>query len=112
MVSCVCKQGVTACSLLVSAAHGLPAKCFVRGPKDVNHRHGMRTAGRVVSNLPAIEPYPLTHPVCSVGPSAVRPFGRMPCIYQNWNGVFGIREFVTLFFETSLYNIKVYYLLQ
>jgi len=32
----------------------------------------MRTAGKVVSNLPAIEPYPVAHPVGSMGPSAVR----------------------------------------
>ena len=92
----------------MSPAHGLTARCFVRGSKDVNHSHGMRTAGRVVSKLPAIELYP----VGSMGPSAVRLFGRVSCMCQNWNGVLGIGEFVTLFFETSEYDIKVYYLLQ
>ena len=67
---------------------------------------------RVISNLPAIEPYPVTCPFGSTGPSAVRLFGRVPRIYQIWNGVLGIREFVTLFFEMSVYNIKIYYLLQ
>lgn len=102
LVSGVCKWGLTASFLLVSPENGLPASSQVlfKGVQKMEVTgHEMKTAGRFIHNLPAIELWPVTCPVGIVGPSDFCLFGHVPHICQNWNVVLGIREFVTLFLK-------------